>query len=49
MEQTIHAGSKEIITTRCPIRINGEKLFSDKRAPGVGEHNESVSKDFINI
>ena len=49
MEQTIHAGSKEIITTRCPIRINGEKLFSDKRAPGVGEHNESVSKDFIKI
>ena len=49
MEQTIQAGGKEIITTRCPIRINGKKLFSDVRAPRLGEHNERISKDFINI
>lgn len=43
MEQTLVAGGKEIITTRCPIRINGEKLYSDKPAPKLGEHNEKIT------
>jgi len=45
MEQTLHAGGKEIITTRCPIRINGERLYSDRSAPKLGEHNEKVMKE----
>jgi crotonobetainyl-CoA:carnitine CoA-transferase CaiB-like acyl-CoA transferase len=47
MEQTIKSGDREIITTRCPIRLNGKKIFSDKAAPLLGEHNESVYNDFI--
>jgi crotonobetainyl-CoA:carnitine CoA-transferase CaiB-like acyl-CoA transferase len=47
MEQTLNAGDKEIITTRCPIRINGEKLFSDKPAPKLGEHREKILNDFV--
>jgi CoA:oxalate CoA-transferase len=34
-------------TTRCPIRINGERLKSQKCAPKVGEHNESLEKEFL--
>jgi CoA:oxalate CoA-transferase len=49
MEQTIHAGDKEIITTRCPIRINGEKLYSDKPAPKLGEDNERVMREVANV
>lgn len=48
MEQTITtAGGKRITTTRCPIRINGERLYSPKPAPRLGEHNELISKDLI--
>lgn len=47
MEQTIHVGEREIVTTRCPIAINEQKLFSEKPAPGLGEHNKKVLNDFI--
>lgn len=49
MEQAIYAGDEKIFTTRCPIRINGEKLYADKPAPQLGEHNEKVKKDFLII
>jgi crotonobetainyl-CoA:carnitine CoA-transferase CaiB-like acyl-CoA transferase len=47
MEQAITASGKEIITTRCPIRVNGKRIFSDRPAPQLGEHNEKVYSDFI--
>lgn len=47
MEQKIKVGAKEITTTRCPIRINGERLVSGKRAPGVGEHNELIKEELL--
>ncbi|MEO5564408.1 MAG: CaiB/BaiF CoA-transferase family protein [Chitinophagaceae bacterium] len=48
MEQTIKANGTNFITTRCPIRINKQRIFSSKPAPQVGEHNEQVYTDFIN-
>lgn len=49
MEQTIHTKEgTSIRTTRCPIRINGERLFSPKPAPGLGEHNTSIYKELLN-
>ena len=45
MEQKINVAGIEIITTRCPIRINGEKLYSEKPAPKLGEHNEKVMRE----
>jgi CoA:oxalate CoA-transferase len=33
-------------TTRCPIRINGERLKSLKGAPKVGENNEQLEQEF---
>jgi len=47
MEQVIRTAGKEFITTRCPIRINGKKLVSQKPAPQLGEHNEKVYLDLI--
>lgn len=47
MEQVIPFKGKEIRTTRCPIRINGQRLYSEKPAPGLGEDNEKVFKEFI--
>lgn len=48
MEQSVKAGKGDIITTRCPIRINGKKIISNKPAPQLGEHNEKLQLDFIN-
>jgi crotonobetainyl-CoA:carnitine CoA-transferase CaiB-like acyl-CoA transferase len=43
MEQClISSDGKEIITTRCPIRFNGKKIFSNKPAPKLGEHNGKI-------
>ncbi len=43
MEQTITTNNgKQIITTRCPIRINGERLFSPIPAPELGANNKKI-------
>jgi crotonobetainyl-CoA:carnitine CoA-transferase CaiB-like acyl-CoA transferase len=49
MEQTIHAGDKTIVTTRCPIRINGKRLTADKAAPQLGEQNEKIKKELEEV
>ena len=46
MEQSIFtADGKEIITTRCPIRYNGKKLFRNNSAPKLGEHTGRILHD----
>jgi crotonobetainyl-CoA:carnitine CoA-transferase CaiB-like acyl-CoA transferase len=48
MEQTITTSQgKEITTTRCPIRINGERIFSPKPAPQLGEHTQKIYEELI--
>jgi len=48
MEQTLNTtDGTAIITTRCPIRINGEKLYAPKPAPLLGQHTEKVTTDFL--
>ena len=48
MEQTITTSKgAQITTTRCPIRINGERLFAAKPAPQLGEHTEKINKELI--
>lgn len=47
MEQVIYAGDEKLFTTRCPIRINRKKLYADKPAPQLGEHNEKIKADFF--
>ncbi|WP_231463798.1 CaiB/BaiF CoA-transferase family protein [Pedobacter sp. Leaf132] len=34
-------------TTRCPIRIDGELLFSSKGSPKLGQDNEKIIQEFI--
>ena len=42
MEQTLNLSTEKIITTRCPIRINGERLYADKAAPKLGQYNKQI-------
>jgi CoA:oxalate CoA-transferase len=46
MEQLIHVKDKQMVTTRCPIRIDGERLYADKPAPQLGADNEKIKNDF---
>ncbi|WP_308639410.1 CaiB/BaiF CoA transferase family protein [Paenibacillus silvisoli] len=39
-------GTGRLRTTRCPIRINGERLFDDRAAPKVGEHNAAIERQY---
>ncbi len=47
MEQTFKRYGDEVKTTRCAIRINGERLYSSRPSPRVGEHNEAIEKEFL--
>ncbi len=45
--QTIgQSTSRELLTTRCPIRIDGKILTNPTAAPRVGEHNEEIEQRF---
>jgi len=46
MEQEVKNGDKTTRTTRCPIRVDKEILWSDKGAPNLGEHTNAISKEF---
>jgi len=37
---------QQLPTTRCPIRIDGEKLYSDKAAPRPGHDTEAIRAEF---
>lgn len=40
-------GGESYITTRCPIRINGQRLFSDAPAPLLGQHTEKIKEELL--
>lgn len=42
MEQQLNVGDRKITTTRCPIRINGKKLYANRAAPKLGENKEKI-------
>ncbi len=47
MEQTVKTtNGLNILTTRCPIRVDGQILTSQVGAPLLGEHNEQVNRQF---
>lgn len=48
MEQTVHALGKDFVTTRCPVRIDGQRFTSSRPAPQLGEHRERIIEELIN-
>src|SRR5229473_3576935 len=47
MVQTIGDGRGiEILTTRLPIRLDGSLLTSERLAPRVGQHTETIQREF---
>jgi CoA:oxalate CoA-transferase len=47
MEQEIKVADSRFTTTRCPVRINGQKIYSSKGAPGLGEHTKIIKEELI--
>ena len=47
MDQVVETSEGQSIrTTRCPVRIDGERLYSRKSAPLAGEDNLRIEKEF---
>jgi len=49
MEQKILAGGQPVVTTRCPIRYNGQRLFNQKGAPGLGAQNQTILQELKKV
>ena len=48
MEQQVRRlNGTSVRTLRCPIRIDGQRLYSDVAAPILGSHNEKMAQDFL--
>ncbi|MBX9471487.1 CaiB/BaiF CoA transferase family protein [Microcella sp.] len=53
MMQAVHrqaadgSGDVEIQTTRAPVRFDGAPLTHEKGAPRIGEHNDSIRREFF--
>lgn len=46
MEQQVHNEAFELTTTRCPIRVDGAILKSERAAPHLGEHTKQIENEF---
>lgn len=46
MEQWVKSQGLKVRTTRCPVRVGGKRFISEKGAPGLGEDNEKITKEF---
>ncbi|AFH62993.1 CaiB/BaiF CoA transferase family protein [Paenibacillus caseinilyticus] len=45
-QEVTRSNGASMVTTRCPIRIDGERLVSTAGSPRIGEHNEVLLQEF---
>jgi CoA:oxalate CoA-transferase len=46
-EQTVTlSGGSQVRTSRCPIRIDGRRFYSDAGSPRIGQHNAQIQAEF---
>ena len=49
MKQTVERSNGTTVeTTRCPIRIDGERILSKRAAPVLGNHNQRIEEEYLN-
>lgn len=46
MEQEVIIKNGSLVTTRCPIRVDGQMLLSSRGAPAIGEHTAAIRREF---
>jgi crotonobetainyl-CoA:carnitine CoA-transferase CaiB-like acyl-CoA transferase len=48
MEQVVsRSNGTQVRTTRCPVRIDGQRLFNDRAAPTLGDSNERLDREVL--
>jgi CoA:oxalate CoA-transferase len=48
MLQTVRRGTGTTYqTTRCPIRIDGQRLYSEQGSPDLGEHTQLITRELL--
>jgi crotonobetainyl-CoA:carnitine CoA-transferase CaiB-like acyl-CoA transferase len=48
MFQTVRRGTGTTYqTTRCPIRIDGRRLYSERGSPDLGEHTQRITRELL--
>ncbi len=47
VQDVARSNGASLRTTRCPIRIDGQILKSPKGAPKIGEHNSTLTTEFL--
>ncbi|TWT67853.1 CaiB/BaiF CoA transferase family protein [Crateriforma conspicua] len=48
MEQQVQRENASVRTLRCPIRIDGQRLFCDSAAPVVGADTDTLTRELLN-
>jgi crotonobetainyl-CoA:carnitine CoA-transferase CaiB-like acyl-CoA transferase len=49
MMQTVRRNNGTVYqTTRCPIRIDGQRLYSEKGSPDLGEDTDRITAELVN-
>jgi CoA:oxalate CoA-transferase len=46
LQDVVRDNGAKMVTTRCPILIDGQVLKAGRGSPTVGEHNASIDKEF---
>ncbi len=46
IQEVVRKNGTKVSTTRCPLRIDGVKMFASKGAPVLGEDTEAINKEF---
>ncbi|GGG00272.1 CaiB/BaiF CoA transferase family protein [Paenibacillus abyssi] len=46
VQEVVRKNGATLRTTRCPIRVNGQRLFKANAAPVLGEDTDHVNKEF---
>ncbi|WP_431311692.1 CaiB/BaiF CoA transferase family protein [Pontiella agarivorans] len=47
MEQTVELSDGSTYrTTRCPVKLDGKRIFTSKGSPKLGEHTEAIIEEF---
>jgi crotonobetainyl-CoA:carnitine CoA-transferase CaiB-like acyl-CoA transferase len=46
LQDVTNAGGATLVTTRCPIRIDGRRLTAPRGAPKIGEHTEEIRREY---
>ncbi|HEY0010193.1 MAG TPA: CaiB/BaiF CoA-transferase family protein [Tepidisphaeraceae bacterium] len=46
VQKVIRSSGSTFDALRCPVRVDGSRLYATKGSPSIGEHNQSIAEEF---